>query len=382
MRPTRFRRGLFTGLATAGALGVASLACSGASPMSGAGAPTRAAWKEIDAWSASRSCRGRRPGRAAGRSARAAGDDGEWARALVRRRQLRIALGGYETAVEALARRALARGSARRRRGRALLRPRAARVPRRLLLGDRPARAGGRRREARPEGVDRRADRRRGRPRASPRVWARREELGAVSRSPTSSTSTPNDYPEGIRPTLRDAVSYLFVERLADSSRWSPAEANEIWQLDLAALLPAPASRRAARFRRRASTRCSTLAAVLADLERWHRAAAASAGAELEAYLERLARSSRGALEAEEDRAARPRGARAAPAALPLATPGGRWACDASPSSARERGAGRAIAARARSRSRASAPTPATPGAALPPSSRGDRGARLRPRRR
>ena len=46
-----------------------------------------------------------------------------------------------------------------------------------------------------------------------------------------------NDYPPGIRGTLRDAVSYLWVELLADTSLWRPEQSNELYRLDLAALL-------------------------------------------------------------------------------------------------------------------------------------------------
>jgi uridine phosphorylase len=49
---------------------------------------------------------------------------------------------------------------------------------------------------------------------------------------PWSVTSTPR-----IRGTFRDAVSYLWVELLADSSLWTPAQSNGVYTLDLPALL-------------------------------------------------------------------------------------------------------------------------------------------------
>ncbi len=69
----------------------------------------------------------------------------------------------------------------RPRRGRALLRPRPARVPLGLLLGDPAARAGGlggAGHPARPQGVDRRADRRRGRAELPRRLGTPRGALG------------------------------------------------------------------------------------------------------------------------------------------------------------------------------------------------------------
>ena len=38
-----------------------------------------------------------------------------------------------------------------------------------------------------------------------------------------------------VRGTLRDAVSYLFVELLADSALWTPEQSNTVYQLDLIA---------------------------------------------------------------------------------------------------------------------------------------------------
>ena len=42
---------------------------------------------------------------------------------------------------------------------------------------------------------------------------------------------SPNNYPEGVRPTLRDAVVYLAVEHLANQQFWSAKESNEVYKL-------------------------------------------------------------------------------------------------------------------------------------------------------
>jgi hypothetical protein len=47
----------------------------------------------------------------------------------------------------------------------------------------------------------------------------------------------PNTYPQGIRPTLRDAVSYFFVQLLADTGGWRPEQSAEVYRLDLRALV-------------------------------------------------------------------------------------------------------------------------------------------------
>ena len=94
-------------------------------------------------------------------------------------------------------------------------------------------------------------------------------------------------YPAEVRGTVRDAVSYLLVELLADSSLWRPEQANEVFRLRLADLLapqpPLPA------LDDPAAHPLVKLAAVLGDLEAWQ-AGAGRRQAELEARLERVRR--------------------------------------------------------------------------------------------
>ena len=78
--------------------------------------------------------------------------------------------------------------------------------------------------------------------RAFERVWTGREELGAQSVGRFSRYLVPGNYPPRIRGTLRDAVTYLFVELLADTSLWRPEEENDLYRLDLDALV-APTER-------------------------------------------------------------------------------------------------------------------------------------------
>ena len=70
-------------------------------------------------------------------------------------------------------------------------------------------------------------------------VWSAREKWGSESLGELSRYIHQNNYPPRIRGTLRDAVTYLWVELLANSSFWSPAESNGVFQLDLAALIAA-----------------------------------------------------------------------------------------------------------------------------------------------
>ena len=68
-------------------------------------------------------------------------------------------------------------------------------------------------------------------------VWKVRAQLGETPNTGWKEFLTPNNYPPGIRPTLRDAVSYLRVEMLADTNGWQPDQLNEIYRLNLKNLI-------------------------------------------------------------------------------------------------------------------------------------------------
>ncbi len=121
------------------------------------------------------------------------------------------------------------------------------------------------------------------------RAWDRREALGGLPVGALSEYVEPNDYPNEVRGTLRDAVSYLFVELLADSALWTPAESAEVWTLDVPALLAEKGADAADTIAGRDAHPVAKLVAVLADLEEWHGSRRERAG-ELEARLERVRR--------------------------------------------------------------------------------------------
>jgi len=134
-------------------------------------------------------------------------------------------------------------------------------------------------------------------------VWSAREEWGSESLGELSRYIHQNNYPPRIRGSLRDAVTYLWVELLADSSFWSPAESNAVFQLELAALIDGDL---------KTSSELDLadsvfhpllkIGALLDDLETWHQAGGRSEAA-LETRLERLRRL-HAAFETAEDRLA------------------------------------------------------------------------------
>ena len=173
------------------------------------------------------------------------GREDEWARALVKQVQLRMSLHGYETAVRFLREQPWPRG----------LLPHTALelyYARTLTnyLGQYSWEINQREQVESKGPVDLKAWTREQivaeALKAYDEVWQKRGELGDKRVSALAEFLTANNYPPEIRGTLRDAVSYLSVELLADTSLWRPEESAEQYRLDFAALLAGrlPALRR------------------------------------------------------------------------------------------------------------------------------------------
>jgi hypothetical protein len=122
-------------------------------------------------------------------------------------------------------------------------------------------------------------------------VWRQRADLGSTPVTTLKEYITPNDYPAGVRDTLRDAVSYLYADLLADSSFWTAEQSNDLFRLDRTQLLAdGPRGQASDVLLADASAHpLQKLVAVLGDLETWH-ASRGHREAELEARLERLRR--------------------------------------------------------------------------------------------
>lgn len=232
-------------------------------------------------------------------AARAAGDNREWTRALVETTKLRMALHGYETAVRFLAdadrptdptsRAVLDLYQANALVTYAHMYSWEVRQRERVVADDEVDL-----KRWTSEQIAAAANR------AFERVWQARAAWGAEPIGELSRYLQQNDFPPRIRGTLRDAVTYLWVELLDDSSLWRPGQDAEIYRLELGELLagvpgaaPDLADPRVHPLLR--------IAFLTGDLERWH-AAAGRAEAALEATLERIRRLD-GHLERAEDHA-------------------------------------------------------------------------------
>ncbi|MCD4748698.1 MAG: hypothetical protein K8R59_04920 [Thermoanaerobaculales bacterium] len=121
------------------------------------------------------------------------------------------------------------------------------------------------------------------------RLWADRDEWEDASLGDFSRYVSQNNYPPRIRGTLRDAISYLWSDLLADTSLWRPEQSAEIYRLDLAALAEGePGLNEGALIDTRAHP-LARLSAILGDLEQWHFSEGRTE-AGLEARYERIRR--------------------------------------------------------------------------------------------
>ena len=126
--------------------------------------------------------------------------------------------------------------------------------------------------------------------RAFAEVWSRREAWGSESIGVLARFIDQNDYPPRIRGTLRDAVSYLWAEFLADTALWRPDQSNDTFRLDFTALLIGdPEGSGELDLTEIEIHPLVKIGAVLDDLEEWHRTTDRPE-ASLEARLERLRR--------------------------------------------------------------------------------------------
>ncbi|MHB8876393.1 MAG: alpha-2-macroglobulin family protein, partial [Myxococcaceae bacterium] len=220
-------------------------------------------------------------------AAKAARDEPEWTRALIKVVQLRIGLHGYETAVRFLKAEPWPKG-----------------VLHRTALNLYYASAlenyasayswevNQRERVESKEAVDLKAwtaeQIHTEAQRALEETWRAREALGAEPVGRLSEYFEAGTYPKGIRDTLRDAVSYFRVASLVDSSTWRPEQSNELYRLDLPSLVKGdPAASARVMLEDPAVHPLVRAMAVLDDLEAWH-GARKEPEAAFEARLTRL----------------------------------------------------------------------------------------------
>ena len=121
-----------------------------------------------------------------------------------------------------------------------------------------------------------------------------REELEQKPLGELKPFLDPGTYPDAVRGTLRDSLTYLLVELLVDTANWRP-EQNDLYRFDFAALLRGDAKQALITHMDDQTVHPLTRAVLaLDDLESWHRRSDRPAAA-LEARLgvKLIARSTR-----------------------------------------------------------------------------------------
>lgn len=109
------------------------------------------------------------------------------------------------------------------------------------------------------------------------RAWQQRQRLGDMPLSWAEEFLSANNYPRGVRDTLRDVLSHKLAAQLAFTERWSAAEEAGAHSLDLKQILSGDLS--AIRIEEESVHPLLRMAAVLDDLERWHLGRGRSEGA-------------------------------------------------------------------------------------------------------
>lgn len=98
-------------------------------------------------------------------------------------------------------------------------------------------------------------------------VYKKRAELGETKNDFFNAFIRSGNYPENIRGTLRDTLTYLYVDFLKNSQFWSAKEENEKTLLKLSSLLKKSAEKNALKNGAHPLQRINT---ILTDLENWH----------------------------------------------------------------------------------------------------------------
>ena len=111
-------------------------------------------------------------------------------------------------------------------------------------------------------------------------VFSHRKELGEQPVTLLSEYLQLNNYPPEIRPTLRDAITYMYADALADTLGWAPGQSDDVYTIDLERLL---AEKPSLQIDHPVVKYCE----ALGDLESWHRGRKEIEAA-FEARLERL----------------------------------------------------------------------------------------------
>ena len=104
-------------------------------------------------------------------------------------------------------------------------------------------------------------------------LWLQRTALAAQDIKQYPTFIKQENYPDGIRSTLRDFLTYRWVQVLADSRHWEPHQTNYVYLLDLKTLLAEQTIRDSEALAKLTDEQVHPLqkiAWLLSDLSVWH----------------------------------------------------------------------------------------------------------------
>lgn len=102
-------------------------------------------------------------------------------------------------------------------------------------------------------------------------LWKGRANWGVTEISAAQEFISVNNYPKSVRGTLRDFLTYFWVDYLKNSSFWSPQESNEVHRINLASEVKSGSVQFTSQKRWRDIHPLARAARILKDLEKWHR---------------------------------------------------------------------------------------------------------------
>ncbi len=208
--------------------------------------------------------------RGLGEQARLSGDEALWARALIREVSLLVSSQGYERAVTRLLdidppQSSIWRAAIALTRANALMRYRSA-YSRDIARRERVISEG-----PKPIEIWTRDEINAAINDAFAEAWALRVALAVVPFQDLALVIERNDYPEAIRPSPRDALTYLWIDALADQANWRPAEVANTFALDMDDLLsPDPALFEPEILTGEAIHPLLKVGVLTAELAKWH----------------------------------------------------------------------------------------------------------------
>ena len=109
--------------------------------------------------------------------------------------------------------------------------------------------------------------------------WKNRESLQKIGIAEFGDFIVKNSYPAGVRDSMRDFVSYLLVDVLANTSLWSPIELNEKYKISIATMVEKSAAKSSDSLLVEPIHPLQKIAGVLLDLEKWHLSSGRADGA-------------------------------------------------------------------------------------------------------